>query len=135
MSKSNTTAVINEFERINIPNRLQPPSKPPPSIRLFQESQNKANNLKDGDFKLKRSVSFGGKNNRVCLKNRVTFRVEATPLQSVGDQSNLNQPNLQKVNSASMTSEDLLQPGHVVKERWKVCSKVKIDVIFVKNIV
>jgi len=30
-------------------------------------------------------------------------------------------PSNQEQESCKMTSEDLLQPGHVVKERWKVC--------------
>ncbi len=32
--------------------------------------------------------------------------------------------NLQNIHNIKMTSEDLLQPGHVVKERWKVARKI-----------
>lgn len=37
-------------------------------------------------------------------------------LRNVGDEST------DQNNNITMTSEDLLQPGHVVKERWKVVS-------------
>lgn len=31
---------------------------------------------------------------------------------------------IQNIHNIKMTSEDLLQPGHVVKERWKVARKI-----------
>lgn len=45
-------------------------------------------------------------------RNRVTFRVRSPST----DQNNNN--------NIKMASEDLLQPGHVVKERWKVIRKI-----------
>lgn len=33
-------------------------------------------------------------------------------------------------NNITMTSEDLLQPGHVVKERWKVVSVISHFITF-----
>lgn len=44
------------------------------------------------------------------------FRKQEPPLHHVGDEST------DQNNNITMTSEDLLQPGHVVKERWKVVS-------------
>jgi len=43
-------------------------------------------------------------------------RKQEAPLHHVGDEST------DQNNNITMTSEDLLQPGHVVKERWKVVS-------------
>nr|CAD7200360.1 unnamed protein product [Timema douglasi] len=41
-------------------------------------------------------------------------RRQEVEIQNVGDEST------DQNNNITMTSEDLLQPGHVVKERWKV---------------
>lgn len=38
------------------------------------------------------------------------------------DRNNNNNNNYKNNKNITMTSEDLLQPGHVVKERWKVVS-------------
>ncbi|XP_037035357.1 tau-tubulin kinase homolog Asator isoform X3 [Bradysia coprophila] len=48
-------------------------------------------------------------------RNRVTFRVRS-PSTDQAERSNIH--------NIKMTSEDLLQPGHVVKERWKVARKI-----------
>ena len=99
---------------------------------------------------LKRSATLPAKTNRLQVRNRVTFRVPginkqskpsaalSTKLNSNDQCSHKNYTNVQQNNSsqrslikrvedkpnqpllAKMTSEDLLQPGHVVKERWKV---------------
>lgn len=42
------------------------------------------------------------------------YRKQDVPLHHVRDEST------DQNNNITMTSEDLLQPGHVVKERWKV---------------
>lgn len=99
---------------------------------------------------LKRSATLPAKTNRLQVRNRVTFRVPcinkqskpstvlSTKLNSSDQCSHKNYTNVQQNNSSQqslikrvedkpnqpllgkMTSEDLLQPGHVVKERWKV---------------
>ncbi|XP_046980301.1 tau-tubulin kinase homolog Asator isoform X5 [Schistocerca americana] len=46
------------------------------------------------------------------------WKPETTPFHHVGDEST------DQNNNITMTSEDLLQPGHVVKERWKVVRKI-----------
>lgn len=56
---------------------------------------------------LQRSATLPA-NPKKLTKPRVTFRVRSPST----DQNNNN--------NIKMTSEDLLQPGHVVKERWKV---------------
>jgi hypothetical protein len=52
------------------------------------------------------------------------FRKQEAPLHHVGDEST------DQNNNITMTSEDLLQPGHVVKERWKVVSLFSLLVIY-----
>ncbi|XP_046811886.1 tau-tubulin kinase homolog Asator isoform X2 [Lucilia cuprina] len=105
-------------------------------------SQNRSNALK-------RSATLPAKNNRLPLRNRVTFRVPNNCRQQLnqrylhppqfaarlnknpdtnGQQYSNNQQSADICNNpslvAKMTSEDLLQPGHVVKERWKVVRKI-----------
>lgn len=38
-------------------------------------------------------------------------------------------------NNITMTSEDLLQPGHVVKERWKVVSRPSSRLMFIIQVI
>lgn len=76
---------------------------------------------------LKRSATLPAKHNRLGVRNRVTFKVPSTAVQTATD---IKEPDKNHIISgcqqiviketSKMTSEDLLQPGHVVKERWKV---------------
>ncbi|XP_021929053.1 tau-tubulin kinase homolog Asator isoform X1 [Zootermopsis nevadensis] len=52
------------------------------------------------------------------LEQRPCIVKQEAPLHHVGDEST------DQNNNITMTSEDLLQPGHVVKERWKVVRKI-----------
>lgn len=95
---------------------------------------------------LQRSATLPAKHNRLGVRSRVTFKVPSTITQTPSPSalpavaaavptaavptaavaleriSNIAAPNNQvaQKETAKMTSEDLLQPGHVVKERWKV---------------
>jgi len=88
---------------------------------------------------LQRSATLPAKHNRLGVRSRVTFKVPTTitPSQSpaavpsslpsaaiLEKNSNIATPNnfyqVAYKETSKMTSEDLLQPGHVVKERWKV---------------
>lgn len=76
---------------------------------------------------LKRSATLPAKHNRLGVRNRVTFKVPSTAVQTAiaikeSDKNNIISGCQQIVQKEAnkMTSEDLLQPGHVVKERWKV---------------
>lgn len=74
---------------------------------------------------LKRSATLPAKHNRLGVRNRVTFKVPSTAAQAQVEQPDNNNivSSCQQIvlkESKKMTSEDLLQPGHVVKERWKV---------------
>ena len=57
---------------------------------------------------LQRSATLPANPKNLAAKNRVSFRVRSP---------STDQHNHQQI---TMASEDLLQPGHVVKERWKV---------------
>ncbi|KAH8283410.1 hypothetical protein KR054_010834 [Drosophila jambulina] len=84
---------------------------------------------------LQRSATLPAKHNRLGLRSRVTFKVPSTPIPPAA-QTTIPDPylDLEKIakivvdvkekESDKMTSEDLLQPGHVVKERWKVVRKI-----------
>ncbi|XP_060661111.1 tau-tubulin kinase homolog Asator isoform X2 [Drosophila nasuta] len=124
--------------------RPPPPSKPPPSIALSSLDANFHQNLQEGNniaavgdprnCQLQRSATLPAKQNRLGLRSRVTFQVpKLTPssptagaiLEKSSTIVNICQQvpeNKEKNNK--MTSEDLLQPGHVVKERWKVIRKI-----------
>lgn len=54
--------------------------------------------------------------NLLLAFSRPANHTEDLVLRNVGDEST------DQNNNITMTSEDLLQPGHVVKERWKVVS-------------
>ncbi|XP_017033621.1 tau-tubulin kinase homolog Asator isoform X3 [Drosophila kikkawai] len=84
---------------------------------------------------LQRSATLPSKHNRLGLRSRVTFKVPSSPIPPVPQtpipDPNLNTEKFAKIvvgakerESSKMTSEDLLQPGHVVKERWKVVRKI-----------
>ncbi|KAH8397329.1 hypothetical protein KR215_012183, partial [Drosophila sulfurigaster] len=124
--------------------RPPPPSKPPPSIALSSLEASFHQNLQEGhniaavgdprNCQLQRSATLPSKQNRLGLRSRVTFQVpKLTPssptagaiLEKSSTIVNICQQvpeNKEKNNK--MTSEDLLQPGHVVKERWKVIRKI-----------
>lgn len=70
---------------------------------------------------LKRSATLPAKHNRLGVRSRVTFKVPSTAAQAKVEPDNNIISSCHQVKEAKkMTSEDLLQPGHVVKERWKV---------------
>lgn len=76
---------------------------------------------------LQRSATLPAKHNRVGFRSRVTFKVPSSPVPPQPPVPDLNSEKVAKIvvgtkekESSKMTSEDLLQPGHVVKERWKV---------------
>ncbi|KAH8384913.1 hypothetical protein KR200_005658, partial [Drosophila serrata] len=84
---------------------------------------------------LQRSATLPAKQNRLGLRSRVTFKVPSSPAPPAAQppihNPYLNPEKIDKVvggakekESGKMTSEDLLQPGHVVKERWKVVRKI-----------
>ncbi|KAH8403618.1 hypothetical protein KR222_009721, partial [Zaprionus bogoriensis] len=80
---------------------------------------------------LQRSATLPAKHNRLGVRSRVTFKVSSTATHNSAagpDKNNNNvDTNCQKIvqkETKKMTSEDLLQPGHVVKERWKVVRKI-----------
>nr|CAD7425105.1 unnamed protein product [Timema monikensis] len=52
------------------------------------------------------------------IEVRISVGRQEVEIQNVGDEST------DQNNNITMTSEDLLQPGHVVKERWKVVRKI-----------
>jgi len=126
-----------------------PPSKPPPLVgailqtRLLHQISPSAIADADADLNavgellypnvLQRSATLPAKHNRLGVRSRVTFKVPSSNLPAQDSYS--HQPRNQVAvaakdgilvdvkakESVKMTSEDLLQPGHVVKERWKVC--------------
>lgn len=72
---------------------------------------------------LKRSATLPAKHNRLGVRSRVTFKVPSTAAQAKVEPDNNIISSCHQVvlkEAKKMTSEDLLQPGHVVKERWKV---------------
>ncbi|KAL7726696.1 hypothetical protein ACLKA6_012773 [Drosophila palustris] len=96
---------------------------------------------------LQRSATLPAKHNRLGVRSRVTFKVPSTITPSLSPSpaaaaaaaaataavalersSNIATPNncnqVAPKETTKMTSEDLLQPGHVVKERWKVVRKI-----------
>ncbi|KAH8256473.1 hypothetical protein KR032_009427, partial [Drosophila birchii] len=84
---------------------------------------------------LQRSATLPAKHNRLGLRSRVTFKVPSSPVPSAAQLPIPDPyPDPEKITkivvgakekeSKKMTSEDLLQPGHVVKERWKVVRKI-----------
>ncbi|XP_004518934.2 tau-tubulin kinase homolog Asator isoform X3 [Ceratitis capitata] len=115
--------------------RLQPPSKPPPVLLIIDEkiteygkSKKKiSNGSQRGKNLQQRSATLPVKNCGSVIRNRVTFRAPSQVL-PLGDYSNYinNNSTDYRVHALNikMTSEDLLQPGHVVKERWKVVRKI-----------
>ncbi|XP_064537526.1 tau-tubulin kinase homolog Asator isoform X2 [Drosophila montana] len=134
--------------------RLQPPpppSKPPPTIEPGSPQANFLQNIRTGANQglvavadnsedrrfhypnaLQRSATLPAKHNRLGVRSRVTFKVPSTAAQTpsaVIEKSSIvasgaggNQAAPKE--TTKMTSEDLLQPGHVVKERWKVVRKI-----------
>ncbi|XP_030379875.1 tau-tubulin kinase homolog Asator isoform X2 [Scaptodrosophila lebanonensis] len=125
--------------------RLQPPTKPPPAIGprfqphiLENLRAGAGDGAQEGSVEpseehrypnaLQRSATLPAKHNRLGVRSRVTFRVpQATPALGAERSSNINSCNQAAVaekEANKMTSEDLLQPGHVVKERWKVVRKI-----------
>ncbi|XP_036325411.1 tau-tubulin kinase homolog Asator-like [Rhagoletis pomonella] len=114
--------------------RLQPPSKPPPSIlnRHVNDNENAGPKITDEGQQrvsnaLQRSATLPAKHCRLGIRSRVTFQVPS-PAAPLGDKSNyINSNNTVcrvEATEVKMASEDLLQPGHVVKERWKVVRKI-----------
>nr|ABV82390.1 RE15683p [Drosophila melanogaster] len=129
-----------------------PPSKPPPLVgailqtRLLHQISPSAIADADADLNavgellypnvLQRSATLPAKHNRLGVRSRVTFKVPSSNLPAQDSYS--HQPRNQVAvaakdgilvdvkakESVKMTSEDLLQPGHVVKERWKVVRKI-----------
>ncbi|KAH8373755.1 hypothetical protein KR009_009396 [Drosophila setifemur] len=76
---------------------------------------------------LQRSATLPAKQNRLGVRNRVSFKVPAP--ETPGTKVTANEKakivvSSREKESDKMTSEDLLQPGHVVKERWKVVRKI-----------
>ncbi|TDG41137.1 hypothetical protein AWZ03_012441 [Drosophila navojoa] len=111
-----------------------PPSKPPPTLEpalFFQNLRTGSTAVADssGDPKfphaLQRSATLPAKHNRLGVRSRVTFKIPQTPavLPAAPQLESSNNAALPKETN-KMTSEDLLQPGHVVKERWKVVRKI-----------
>ncbi|XP_016967319.1 tau-tubulin kinase homolog Asator isoform X1 [Drosophila biarmipes] len=128
-----------------------PPSKPPPlagailQSRLLKQISSGANAenaeaLEEHRYPnaLQRSATLPAKHNRLGVRSRVTFKVPSsiTPAVDPGSEPDPGQNqvvaaerdgivlNPKERESCKMTSEDLLQPGHVVKERWKVVRKI-----------
>ncbi|EDW99314.2 uncharacterized protein Dyak_GE14512, isoform C [Drosophila yakuba] len=129
-----------------------PPSKPPPLVgailqtRLLHQINSAAIADADADLNaikelryphvLQRSATLPAKHNRLGVRSRVTFRVPTS--NRPANDSDFHLPQTQVAvaekakilvkakdrESVKMTSEDLLQPGHVVKERWKVVRKI-----------
>ncbi|XP_017853661.1 tau-tubulin kinase homolog Asator isoform X2 [Drosophila busckii] len=99
-------------------------------------------NLQPSIHALQRSATLPAKYNRLRVRSRVTFQAQSPqtnlPVIVALDKSdNVNTSCSQKAvvptavatatpakETIKMTSEDLLQPGHVVKERWKVVRKI-----------
>ncbi|XP_070074160.1 tau-tubulin kinase homolog Asator isoform X7 [Drosophila takahashii] len=128
-----------------------PPSKPPPlagailQSRLLQHISPGANAV-DADALeeyrypnvLQRSATLPAKHNRLGVRSRVTFKVPSSTTPAPDPDPDPDSPRNQvaaaekarivvgpkEKESCKMTSEDLLQPGHVVKERWKVVRKI-----------
>ncbi|XP_022217249.2 tau-tubulin kinase homolog Asator isoform X2 [Drosophila obscura] len=81
---------------------------------------------------LQRSATLPAKHNRLGVsRSRVTFKVPSSknPVPAPAQVELLQEKGRQALGvapkeSCKMTSEDLLQPGHVVKERWKVVRKI-----------
>ncbi|XP_055857732.1 tau-tubulin kinase homolog Asator isoform X2 [Episyrphus balteatus] len=105
------------------------------------QNNNNINDVKSPGNALQRSATLPANPRRLGVRNRVTFRVgspgQAGPIErninnnqhhnyNNNDNCNIQQQNHQNNNflNTKMTSEDLLQPGHVVKERWKVVRKI-----------
>ncbi|XP_016944095.2 tau-tubulin kinase homolog Asator isoform X2 [Drosophila suzukii] len=128
-----------------------PPSKPPPlagailQSRLLQHISSGANAadaeaLEEHRYPnvLQRSATLPAKHNRLGVRSRVTFKVPSSttpapdpdpdpdPAQNQAAAAERARIVLgpKEKESCKMTSEDLLQPGHVVKERWKVVRKI-----------
>ncbi|XP_043657322.1 tau-tubulin kinase homolog Asator isoform X2 [Drosophila teissieri] len=125
-----------------------PPSKPPPLVdailqtRLLHQINSAAIADADADLELRyphvlqRSATLPAKHNRLGVRSRVTFKVPTS--NRPANDSDFYLPQTQVAvaekakilvetkdrESVKMTSEDLLQPGHVVKERWKVVRKI-----------
>lgn len=112
--------------------RLQPPppSKPPPTLEpalFFQTLRTGGaavgDSSEDRKFPyanaLQRSATLPAKHNRLGARSRVTFKVPQPAAPTAPQLESSNNVALPK-EANKMTSEDLLQPGHVVKERWKV---------------
>ncbi|XP_053968408.1 tau-tubulin kinase homolog Asator-like [Anastrepha ludens] len=116
---------------------LQPPSKPPPPIlnkhaNIDGNAGSKIIDLCEGQRPcvsnaVRRSTTLPANHCCLSIRNRVTFRVQS-PISRLEEKSNnlnsKNSDNRVKALIVKMTSEDLLQPGHVVKERWKVVRKI-----------
>ncbi|XP_032597845.1 tau-tubulin kinase homolog Asator isoform X2 [Drosophila grimshawi] len=79
---------------------------------------------------LQRSATLPAKHNRLGVRSRVTFKVPSqntqSPAAAILEKSSNAASGQQAApkETSKMTSEDLLQPGHVVKERWKVVRKI-----------
>ncbi|KQS21498.1 uncharacterized protein Dere_GG16446, isoform C [Drosophila erecta] len=129
-----------------------PPSKPPPLVgailqtRLLHQINSAAFADTDADLNaiqecrypnvLQRSATLPAKNNRLGVRSRVTFKVPTSNHPAHDSDFHLPQTQVavagkarilveaKDKESVKMTSEDLLQPGHVVKERWKVVRKI-----------
>ncbi|XP_030566644.1 tau-tubulin kinase homolog Asator isoform X2 [Drosophila novamexicana] len=132
--------------------RLQPPpppTKPPPTIEPGSPHAYFLQNIRTGaktglvavadnsedqrihyPNALQRSATLPAKHNRLGVRSRVTFKVPSTAAQtpSAAIERSSNVPSgghqAAQKETSKMTSEDLLQPGHVVKERWKVVRKI-----------
>ncbi|XP_017062735.1 tau-tubulin kinase homolog Asator isoform X3 [Drosophila eugracilis] len=131
--------------------RIHPPpiTKPPPlsgailESRLLRQIKSGAN-VADEDAldrhrysnALQRSATLPAKHSRLGVRSRVTFKVPSstTPAPDLDREPRQAQEaaaekartvvGFKETESCKMTSEDLLQPGHVVKERWKVVRKI-----------
>ncbi|XP_017051372.1 tau-tubulin kinase homolog Asator isoform X2 [Drosophila ficusphila] len=125
-----------------------PPFKPPPLAGAFLQSRllqhiNSGVNASPDTVALEehrypnvlqRSATLPAKHSRLGARSRVTFQVPS--LTTPASDSNPPQTQLPAAEkprigvgqrdkeACKMTSEDLLQPGHVVKERWKVVRKI-----------
>ncbi|XP_017155704.1 tau-tubulin kinase homolog Asator isoform X1 [Drosophila miranda] len=116
--------------------RLHPPplSKPPPLARPILQAhiqQRIQSGTGTGANVLQRSATLPAKHNRLGVsRSRVTFKVPSStnPVPALAQiataEKGRHALGVAPKESCKMTSEDLLQPGHVVKERWKVVRKI-----------
>ncbi|XP_044573596.1 tau-tubulin kinase homolog Asator isoform X2 [Drosophila ananassae] len=77
---------------------------------------------------LQRSATLPAKHSRLGVRSRVTFKVPSSTIRLPSQAIELEKDKIvigpKEKQLTKMTSEDLLQPGHVVKERWKVMRKI-----------